>query len=141
MARPTVVTPEVVIKLEQAFAIDASVTEACGYADISRNTFYEYLKVNPEFQDRIDELRERPILKARQTVVKALDTPAHAEWYLTRKAKKEFAERIEKTGAGGEPLQPDTDAVRELTRKLNEIHRSGSVSSDGGITSALGAEA
>ena len=45
--RPTVMTPEVIGKLEQVFAIDGSVEEACSYAYISRNTFYEHLKVNP----------------------------------------------------------------------------------------------
>lgn len=102
--RPTVMTSDVVIKLEQAFAIDATVEEACSYAEISRNTFYEYLKKNPEFQDRIDDLRNRPILKARQTIVKSLDNPNQAQWYLERKKKREFAQRNEYTGADGEPL-------------------------------------
>lgn len=113
--RPTKMTDEVVMKLEQAFAIDASVEEACSYADISRNTFYEWLKRNPEYQDRIDELRERPILKARQTIVKSLDNPQHAQWYLTRKKKKEFAERIEQTGAEGGAIQ--VEGVEITVRK------------------------
>lgn len=107
--RPTVMTSEVVIKLEQAFAIDATVEEACSYAEISRNTFYEYLKKNPEFQDRIDDLRNRPILKARQTIVKSLDNPQQAQWYLERKKKREFAQRNEHTGADGEPLNLNYD--------------------------------
>ena len=98
MARPTVMTPEVVIKLEQAFAIDASVEEACSYADISRNTFYEYLKKEPEFQDRIDELRQRPVLKARQTIVKHLDDPTFAFKYVEKKRKKEFGNSLELSG-------------------------------------------
>lgn len=116
MARPTVVTPEVVTKLEHAFAIDSSVEEACSYADISRNTFYEHLKRNPQFQDRIDELRQRPVLKARQTVVQALDQPSHAHWYLSRKKKLEFAERVEKTGAEGKDLIPEEFDNEKLER-------------------------
>lgn len=104
VGRPTKMTPEVVMKLEQAFAIDASVEEACSYADISRNTFYVWLKENAEYQDRIDELRQRPVLKARQTIAKSLDNPQHAQWYLSRKKKSEFTERIENTGADGAPL-------------------------------------
>lgn len=95
VGRPTVMTPEVVLKLEQAFAIDASVEEACSYAEIARNTFYEYLKVKPEFQDRINDLRQKPILKARQTVVKALIDPNHAFRYLEKKAKKEFGPSLD----------------------------------------------
>lgn len=104
VGRPTVMTTEVILKLEQAFAIDATVEEACSYAEIGRNTFYEYLKKNPEFQDRIDDLRQRPILKARQTIAKALENPVHAQWYIERKRKKEFSQRVEQTGADGSPL-------------------------------------
>ncbi len=102
--RPTVMTPETIGKLEQAFAIDATVEEACSYAEISRDAFYDYLKKEPTFSDRIEDLRQRPILKARQTIVKAIDNPQYASWYLSRKRKVEFAERIEKTGADGASL-------------------------------------
>ena len=95
VGRPTKMTDETVMKLEQAFAIDATVEEACSYADISRNTFYVWLKEHEEYQDRIDELRQRPMLKARQTIVKSLDTPEGARWYLARKKKQEFSEKIE----------------------------------------------
>ena len=96
-------TTEVVLKLEQAFAIDASVEEACSYAEIARNTFYEYLKKNPSFQDRIDDLRQRPTLKARQTVVKHLEDPNNAFKYLEKKRRKEFGQNIDIT-SGGEKI-------------------------------------
>lgn len=102
--RPTVMTPEVVGKLEEAFAIDASVSEACFYADISRDAFYDYVKKNPEFSDRVEALRQKPILKARQTIVKSLDNPDDARWYLERKVKNEFANRTEITGSQGKEL-------------------------------------
>jgi hypothetical protein len=94
--RPTVMTPELVTKLEQAFAIDASVEEACSYADISRNCFYEWLKKNPEFNDRITDLRNRPVLKARQTVVQKLgESYQNGMDYLKRKKKLEFGDSID----------------------------------------------
>jgi len=99
--RPTVMTPEVIAKLEQAFAIDATVEEALSYAEIKRDAFYDYLKRNKEFGDRIADLRNRPILKARQTIVKGLDESKNAQWYLERKRKVEFAERQEFTGKEG----------------------------------------
>ena len=36
------------------------------------------MEEDPSLKDRIEELQERPILKARQTVVKALEDPDHA---------------------------------------------------------------
>ena len=122
IGRPTKMTDEVVMKLEQAFAIDASVGEACSYADISRNTFYVWLKENPDFQDRIDELRERPILKARQTIVKGLDNVQGAQWYIERKRKNEFAQRSELTGKDGGPIETTEISLKtdeELSRLAN----------------------
>lgn len=105
--RPTVMTSDVIAKLEQAFAIDATVEEACSYAEISRDAFYDYLKKEPTFSDRIEDLRNRPILKARQTIVKNLEQPEGAKWYLERKRKNEFAQRQEFTGKDGADLIPD----------------------------------
>ena len=99
--RPSKFEPETIKKLEEAFAIDASVDEACFYADISKVTFYDWIKKNEEFSNRIEALRNRPVLKARQTIVKSLDDPEHSKWYLARKRKKEFSERQEVTGEDG----------------------------------------
>jgi len=100
MARPTVITPEVIAKLEQAFAIDSTVEEACSYADISRDAFYDYLKKEPEFSDRIADLRQRPVLKARETIVKSLTDPHHAFKYMERKRKSEFGPNVDVTSNG-----------------------------------------
>ena len=70
--RPWKMTDEVLQKLEYAFAIDSTVEEACAYAEIAESTFYEWQKKNTLFSERIDRLRQQPILKARQTVVTAL---------------------------------------------------------------------
>ena len=98
--RPTVMTPEVLRKLEEAFAIGCSDVEACVYADIWSSTLYDYQKANPKFAERRDQLRERPVLKARQTVVKNLDAPEHAKWYLERKKKLEFGAKDEGLNLG-----------------------------------------
>lgn len=104
--RPTVMTPETVNKLEQAFAIDATVEEACSYADISRETFYNYLQKTPKFSDRIADLRLRPVLAARQRVVKGVtENYGNAMDYLKRKKKLEFGDNMDLT-SGGATIQP-----------------------------------
>ena len=110
VGRPSVMTPEVLRKLEEAFAIGASDLEACFYADISKTALYEYQKDNPQFTERKEKLKEKPVLLARQTVLKAMETdPATARWYLERKAKSEFAARQEQDiTTGGERLEPAT---------------------------------
>lgn len=87
-------TPEVVAKLEQAFAIDSSVEEACSYAEISRDSFYDYIKINPTFSDRIADLRNRPVLAARQRVVQGVkENYSNAMDYLKRKRPTEFGDK------------------------------------------------
>lgn len=106
--RPTVMTPTVIGKLENIFSMDGTVKEACLYAGINPDTYYQFLKDNPKFSERFEALRETPVLLARQTVVKKLkDNYSNAMDYLSRKAKREFSQRTELTGANGEPvLQP-----------------------------------
>lgn len=107
MARPTKMTPEIVGKLEYAFSIGASIEEACFYADIHKDTYYEWVKKNPELSDRFNQLRERPVFIARESVVKGLQKdPRLAMDYLSRKAKKEFGNNVDITTDGKELPTP-----------------------------------
>lgn len=105
MARPTVMTKEVLDKLRQAFLIGATNDEACGYADISVKTLYNYIEKQPEFLQQIEQWKNEPILKAKTTVVKNLDDTKNAQWYLERKKKDEFAVRQEVTGKEGDAIE------------------------------------
>lgn len=139
--RPTVLTEEVIRKIEEVAALDGTVEEMALYAGVHRDTIYARLESDKDFSDRIRELRERPVLKARGTIVKNLTNPLTAQWYLSRKKKKEFAERIEKTGADGGPVQVEDSAkISELTKQLNELHRARSRGGNGEPASSLGTE-
>ncbi len=93
--RPPTVTDQEVAKLEQAFAIGANVTEALNYAKISRDAYYRFLKKNPTFRNKFDELRTTPVLKALQTVYNNLDHPDSAKWLLERRRRDEYSTRQE----------------------------------------------
>jgi hypothetical protein len=117
-------------KLEQAFSIDATVAEACSYAEITRSVFYDYIQRHPEFNDRINDLRNKPILKARMTVVRGIDESyANAMDYLKRKRKNEFAERIEQTGADGSAIVV-IDQTAAQKYKLNSNATTSSTKTD-----------
>lgn len=106
--RKTVMTPEVVGKLEQAWSMGCSDLEACLYADICKQSLYDYQAKHPEFVDRKERLKEQLVLKARTVIANALNNKDEntAKWYLERKCKKEFSTRQEVTGEDGEPLAP-----------------------------------
>jgi hypothetical protein len=104
VGRPTVMTDETVSKLEEVFALGGTDEEACFFANISRQTLYDYQNKYPEFIDRKEQLKQNPFLKARRTIVESLDKPIHAFEYMKRKKKDEFSDRVEHTGAEGSDL-------------------------------------
>lgn len=101
--RPTVMTPDVLQKLEYAFSLGCSDRKACLYAGIAESTLYNYQQDNPAFLERKAALKEQQVLKARTVIDNALSTGdvATARWLLERKCKEEFSARTEI-----EPLAP-----------------------------------
>lgn len=101
VGRPTKMTPEVCLKIEQAAALDAGIGEICFYAGISRQTYYNWVKEYPEFFDKVEALRNKPILKARQAIITSLDSPEYAFRYMEKKLPREFGNKtmIEHSGS------------------------------------------
>lgn len=89
--RPTVMTNEVLAKLEQGFKIGLTDTEACCYADIDEATLYRYQEKNPEFCEKKHKWKQNPVAKAKNTIFRNLDDPKVAQWFLERKCKDEFS--------------------------------------------------
>jgi hypothetical protein len=124
--RPTELTDEVRSKIEAAAAFDATLEEIAFYAGVHRVTLYRWLKDDEELRNRVDELRQKPILKARQTVVEALQDPNHAFRYLERKRPKEFmpSAKIEHSGTVAftpGQVTPEQEALRvEYEEKLRK---------------------
>ena len=112
--RPTIMTPQTIAKLEEAFSIGATDKEACIVADIGMSTLYDYCVANPSFSEKKESLKDMPKYKARKNVVNAIreGNASVSQWYLERKAKNEFAQRTEMTGDNGEKL---FDNMKEKT--------------------------
>lgn len=100
--RPTIITEQVLQKLEQAFSLGCTDKEACVYADISPATLYNYQKENPKFLERKELLKEKPILRARTTIIQNLDSIGNAQWFLNKKKKDEFGDNYDITSGGKE---------------------------------------
>jgi|TARA_R100000482_G_scaffold118785_1_gene63058 hypothetical protein len=116
VGRPSIVRDEVVQKLEQAFAIGATDTEACSFAGISRGTLYNYIQKNPTFLDRISELKSKLPLRAKFELKQLVESGNEKAifWYLDRLQKSRNLE-------GSSAL---ADAVEETTREeLDRLHK------------------
>lgn len=111
--RPTKINQETVRKLEMTASLDCTVSEMCFYADISRDTYYRWMKENKELSDRLTGLRNRPILKARQEVIKGLEgNPEFALKYLERKLPGEFGIRQKIEGVQVQQVTTLMDVIK-----------------------------
>ena len=117
--RPTVMTKEVVCKLEEWFTMWFTDVEACLYADISKASLYEYCKLNPEFTDRKELLKEQPKMKAKANITKKIEEwdDYNSRWYLERKAKNEFSLKVE-TDNTNVNTEITTDSLSEEQKRL-----------------------
>ena len=97
VGRPTVMTDEVIGKLEMLFAKGLSDREACLIADIHPSTLYDYCNANPEFAERKELLKERVKTQAKLNLAEAIENKDAdiSKWYLERKAKDEFSVKQE----------------------------------------------
>ena len=101
--RPTVMTPETVNKLEQGFTMGFTDEEACLYANISKQTLYDYCKKHLEYTDRKEGLKNHPKLLAKINIYNALknnEKVDDSKWYAERKMKKEFGANVDITTEG-----------------------------------------
>ena len=117
--RPTVMTDNVVNKLEQAFAMGCTDVEACLFANISKQTLYNYQALHPEFVDRKEELKESLKLHAKSNLSRSIkidEDVDNSKWYLERKAKQEFSTKVENENTNRE--LPAVDATQAILSKL-----------------------
>ena len=118
---------DVVSKLETAFGIGCNVIQACSFANISRAAFYRYIEDNEAFRDRIESLRQKPLLRAKFTVFKALkNDPNMAMRYIEKfsgEATPDSPIQINFNQAGsGQPIKrkAQANAVKEKLVKIYE---------------------
>ena len=83
----------IVKKLEDIFKIGGSVKQACAYAEIAKQSYYEFVKDKPKLLDHFEHLSENITIVALNTVAKAIPSnPSIAMTILERKMAKDFGE-------------------------------------------------
>lgn len=121
VGRQSKLTPELVTKLEECAAVQASVAETCFYAGIARQTYYRWMDENPELSDRMADLRQKPFLRARQTIISRLDDVNTAFRFMEKIKPDEFADTLKMQHSGeigdGTP-QEDKEVIAEFHARL-----------------------
>lgn len=111
-------TPECMASIKQAASIGASNEEIAHYAEISKQTLYNWQDWTPLFRKFIEHFKEKPILKARQTITGSLDKDDNAKWYLERKTRGEFANQQKNYNA---EITNSETMTEEQKSNLNEL--------------------
>lgn len=97
--RPTVMTDEVIAALCEAWRTGSSDEDAAAYAGIGTNTLNVYLKKNPEFAARREQLKREPIIAAKRSVVAGImKDPDLALKYLERREPSEYSPTMKVKG-------------------------------------------
>jgi len=114
--RPTVMTPEIIAKLEEWFMMWLTDVECCLFVNIWTSTLYDYCKVNKDFSDRKEELKHNLKMVAKSNLNKSIKEwdKSDSKWYLERKGKDEFSLKTE--------VQQETTNV-DVTEDLTEEQR------------------
>lgn len=86
VGRPTVITNYVIAKLELAYTAGANNTQACDFANISQDAFYDYIKKHPEFSEKIEHWKQRLKLRAKINIKNAINDGDKdmSKWYLEK---------------------------------------------------------
>lgn len=95
-------TDQVVSDLKAAFKDDLSNEEACHYAKIHPDTYYEWRKLSDEFSAQMDIAKSYVARRAKQLLAKAIENGGidEAKWYLERRQRKDYSSRIEQDNSG-----------------------------------------
>lgn len=138
--RPPSIGNEELRKLKEIFALGGTDKEACLYANIAPSTLYKYQEGHPDFMEHKEALKETPLLKARRTIEKSLETDVNSAWrYAERKDPDLNPKQVIDHQTKGEKIGMPPKVI-QLAEKLDEIYRTGNLSSDGVETRALDTE-
>jgi hypothetical protein len=100
-------------KLEEAFLMGCTDVEACLFADISKQTLYNYQAENPSFIDRKAQLKTNPVMKARKVLLDAIDGQKDAkvaQWMV----EKQDGKARQSLELSGSLAISHEDALKEL---------------------------
>lgn len=109
----------IVLLLESAFNNLYNITEACRYAGISRETYYEWLRDDDIFSYRMSIAQGAPLRSSKSNIIKAVDEGdvATSKWLLERK-DPEFKPKAEVSTT---PEQIETrDKLKEVLNAIAE---------------------
>ena len=97
------------------------VSPACAAAGVSRETFYEWYRGDPEFKKAVNEMGELALDFTESKLLKRIKDESDTAiiFYLKTKGKKRgYIERQEITGAEGKDLIPESERAHKTKEQI-----------------------
>jgi len=126
----TKMTPEVIQKFEQAFAIGATIAESCDYANVSPSTYHNWVNKNPELLDKFDRMRQKLPLKSKENIARRIHGEpvsgdiSLSKWLIERQQPEKYGETIKMQHIGEiatDVTHPEDEELRlQFKSKLKE---------------------
>ena len=118
----TKLTQEAVNKFGEAFAIGATRAQACEYADVSPQTYYNWCAKNPELLEYFDKMRQKLPLKAKHNIAQAIHSGnlTFSQWLVERKESGDYGETLKLEHSGEVKDGDDTEIVLQFREKLKQ---------------------
>lgn len=106
VGRPTVMTPEVIEKIEEELKNGATLQQAAFLANITLKTLYNYFHTEPDFKERCELLQNLVSYRARKNIKEKIEKGDidTSKYWLDRK-DKEFKPKGDLT-SDNEAIQP-----------------------------------
>ena len=119
MSKSLKLNHKVITDLKYALSNDYTLLQACRYARINPDTYYEWSKASDEFKLEMEAAKDNMLTLARKTIHKAVkngDARLSLD-YLERREPNVYGKKTQVTGENGEPIQIN----HVLTSLLKEI--------------------
>lgn len=116
---------KVVGLLNKAFLNDLNITQACIYAGINRDFYYDLIKETPGLSDSFKALRENPQIKAKFTLFKGVKRDAALALRYLKAKDPSFKEHVQHSGEIGagayiEQVAADSSKIVEFLAELKK---------------------
>jgi len=106
MPRPTKRTPEREARLIEALRAGNTRRASCAYAGIDQDTLANWLRRWSDFSDAVEKAEADAEIRNVAIIQKAAsETWQAAAWWLERKKKRDWSNRLELTGEDGAPVR------------------------------------
>ena len=72
--RPSILDESIIKKLEEAFKVGSSITQACTHAGISQQDYFNWIKKYERFFERMEGFKNFPYVFSKEAIFKAINS-------------------------------------------------------------------